>query len=63
MSWLAKVLLATMILNLAHCRSASPGGSTTRTYVLLVSLEIMRLKRGALMTNSVNGFDVEGELV
>ncbi len=62
-SWLAKVLLAAMILNLAHCKSVSPGGSTTRTYVLFVSLDMMRLKRGALMTNSVKGLDVEGEFV
>ena len=31
--------------------------------MLLVNLEMMRLNRGALITNSEKGFDVDGELV
>lgn len=34
--------------------SASPGGSTASTYVLLVRREMVRLKRGVLMKNSWN---------
>lgn len=59
MSVRANLDLAAMILNLAHCRSASPGGRTTRTYVLFVRREMMRLNRGALMTSSEKGFDME----
>ena len=51
------------MLILVQFNSASPGGSTARTKVLLVSLAMTRLNRGVLMKNSWNWWEeVEEEV-
>lgn len=55
--------LAAMILNRDNSISKSPGGKITSTYVLLVNRARIRLKRGALMAISENGWDAVEEWV
>ena len=55
--------LAAMILNRDNSISKSPGGSITSTYVLFVNRARIRLKRGALMAISENGWDAVEEWV
>lgn len=55
--------LAAMILNRDNSSSKSPGGKITSTYVLFVKRARIRLKRGALMAISENGWDAVEEWV
>ena len=55
--------LAAMILNRDNSISKSPGGRMTSTYVLFVNRARIKLKRGALMAISANGWDAVEEWV